>query len=222
MEMARMDESIIGMLNELSGEDAQPAAIRFGPKGKNRLDVVNKSFITVGEERIPMEDKHVLDDLVQIRLPKTFSIMSPEVAALKYPSERRPSLIFTNETASINLAFTYTESKLTDSPAQLKAFMDVMKQVLRRTQPLARWQEEGIREIAGTSFGFFEFVAPALDTDIYNLISFVSLQGRALLCTFNCTEQELTDWKPVGWGIMDSLSLVSTNSDENGKGEGKI
>lgn len=214
--MERMDESIIGMMNELAEEDAQPVTRRYGPKGKLRQDMAEKPFITVGEETIPVEEKRLLDDRVRIRLPRTFTLMSPQVAAIKYPSERRPQVIYTNQTASINVAFTYTDSKLVDSADQLQAFMDVMKQVLRKTQPLARWQEEGIREIAGKNVGFFEFITPAFDVDIYNLISFVSLQGRALLCTFNCTEQELADWKLAAWGMMDSLVI---ESDDAAKGE---
>ncbi|MGF9820971.1 hypothetical protein [Brevibacillus agri] len=215
--MERMDESIIGMMNELAEEDAQPAARRYGPKGKLRQEMAEKPFITVGEEMIPVEEKRLLDDRVRIRLPRTFTLMSPQVAAIKYPSERRPQMIFTNQTASINVAFNYTESKLTDSSEQLQAFMEVMKQILRKTQPLARWQEEGIRDVAGKNVGFFEFIAPALDTDIYNLVSFVSFQGRALLCTFNCTEKELADWKLAAWGMMDSLLLIE--SDDAAKGE---
>jgi hypothetical protein len=167
---------------------------------------VQADFIEINDEIIPFEEKSVLEDRVKIRLPETFTVMSPEIAALKYPSERRPNLIYTNESTSINIAFNHTQSPLHDT--DMDAFKKSMVQILTKTQPLARWIEEGVRNVNGKNIGFCDFLAPTFDVNIYNLLFFTELEGRALLCTFNCTEEEMEDWKPIAMGIMDSVKIV--------------
>jgi len=39
-----------------------------------------------------LQIKSILNDKVEIKLPKEFQIMSEEMVSLKYPSERRPTL----------------------------------------------------------------------------------------------------------------------------------
>lgn len=203
--MEYMDEKIIELMNEKQEELARISKENNGYEGTVRQDV-QTDFIEINDEIIPFEEKSVLEDKVKLRLPETFIVMPPEIASLKYPSERRPNLIYTNESASINIAFNHTQSPLHDT--NMEAFKKSMVQVIKKTQPLARWFEEGVRNVNGRNIGFCDFLAPALDVNIYNLLFFAELEGRALLCTFNCTEEEMKDWKPVAMGIMDSVKIV--------------
>ncbi len=203
--MKYMDEKIIELMNEMQEEIARISGENSSYKGNVQQDV-QADFIEINDEIIPFEEKSVLEDRVKIRLPETFTVMSPEIAALKYPSERRPNLIYTNESTSINIAFNHTQSPLHDT--DMDAFKKSMVQILKKTQPLARWFEEGVRNVNGKNIGFCDFLAPAFDVNIYNLLFFAELEGRALLCTFNCTEEEMEDWKPIAMGIMDSVKIV--------------
>ncbi|MEJ9214972.1 hypothetical protein P4S83_10790 [Aneurinibacillus thermoaerophilus] len=202
--MEYMDEKIIEMMNNMQEEQNQNA--RKSRVNKIAQQDMQKTLIKIKGEIIPFEEKNLLENKVKIPLPKTFTIMSPEMASLKYPSERRPELIYTNETASINMAFSHTQNPLNDT--DMGAFKNSMVQILRQTQPLARWFEEGIRNVNGKNIGFCEFLAPSFDANIYNLLFFVELEGRALLCIFNCVEEEMKSWKPIARGIMDSLKIT--------------
>ncbi|MFY7729462.1 MAG: hypothetical protein ACOVRN_08100 [Flavobacterium sp.] len=55
--------------------------------------------------------------------------------------------------------------------------------------------------------GYIELVTPALDTDIYNLMFFTDLNGKLLICTFNCTKKDMEEWTPVAKEIMNSLEV---------------
>lgn len=199
--MEYMDEKIIGLMNELQDEIARQS--KESDADENGLLDLS---ITINDEIIPFEEKSLFEDRLRILLPETFSIMPSEIAALKYPSEKRPGLIYTNESTSINIAFNYTESPLND--ADLDTFKDNMVQVLKHSQPTAQWLEDGVKDMDGQRIGYCDFIVPASDVPVYILVFFVELDGKALLCTFNCTEEEMKEWKPVARGIMSSVKIT--------------
>lgn len=195
-----MDEKIIGLINELQEE-----RVRQSKESSKDENEVLDSFVTINDEVIPFEEKSLFGGRLRILLPETFDSMPSEIAALKYPSEKRPGLIYTNESISINIAFNYTESPLDDT--NLDTFKDNMVQVLKHSQPIAQWLEDGVKDVDGQRIGYCDFIVPTSDVPVYILLFFVALDGRTLLCTFNCTEEEMKEWKPVARGIMNSVKI---------------
>jgi hypothetical protein len=51
--------------------------------------------------------------------------------------------------------------------------------------------------INGKEVGYLEFLTSAMDTEIYNLIFFTDLDGKLLLCTFNCTKKSIDEWSTI-------------------------
>jgi hypothetical protein len=129
--------------------------------------------------------------------------MSEEDAKYKYPSERRPNLIYTNEDGSINVAFNHTASKGNDR--EVSKYKDSLKATLKRLYSSATWYGDDVLKINGKKVGFLELLTPAVDTKIYNLVFFTELEDRLLLVSFNCTEGQMKDWKPVAKEIMNSI-----------------
>ncbi len=208
--MEHMDEKIIALMNERRGESHPSSSAHAGGL---QLEAPQAVMI-VQDEILPMKEYSLLEDRLKITFPKTFSVMSQEMASLKYPSERRPNLIYTNHTASINIAFNHTSSRLQEK--DMEVFKNVLIETLKKTQPGGtQWLEEGIHEVKGKRLCFFDFIVPALDSRIYNLIFALELEGRALLCTFNCTEDEMEAWKPVAFRIMNSVT-ISAPEEEGG------
>ena len=52
-----------------------------------------------------------------------------------------------------------------------------------------------------------EFVSPAVDTRVYNLMYVTSLDNRLMIGTFNCTETLRAKWEPIGKEIVSSIKL---------------
>nr|WP_238333174.1 hypothetical protein [Brevibacillus laterosporus] len=217
--MEHMDEKIIAMLQEQDekkdeqGPEAQAEKTQE-PDHKWAYDL-QKSLIKIDGEMISFSERSLLDEKIRIPMPKSFTPMTSEMAALKYPSERRPTLIFTNSSASINLAINHTQNRLTD--AEMEEFTAVMVQLLRKTQKLLQWHGDGVKEINGKPIGYCEFLTPAYNVNLYNFMFFTELDGKALLCTFNCTEDEMEDWRLVARGMMESL--VIHNDQKGGEEE---
>lgn len=197
--MDHMDEKFIESMNEVEKEAEEKKRIE-----KLKRDFKN-GFVVIDDETIEFEERSLLQDKIKICLPKNFEIMSHEVAALKYPSERRPSLIFTDESTSINIAFNHTQNAINE--AEVAKFKDNMIEILKKMQPSIRWFENGVKNINNKRVGFYEMLAPGFDGNSYNFVFFTELEGKVLLCSLNCLEEEMEDWKPVAREIMETLKI---------------
>lgn len=128
--------------------------------------------------------------------------MSEEMAKTKYPSERRPTIIYTNESGSVNIALNHTQSQVVNS--QISAYTDNFKKTFENLYPSAQWYNSSVEKLNGKDVGVLELLTPAIDTEIYNLIWFTDLDGRLLISTFNCTKEQMNEWKPIAKSIMAS------------------
>jgi len=154
---------------------------------------------------IDLEKKSIFNDKVEILLPKEFEIMSEEMMAVKYPNGRRPTLVYTDKTGGINVAFNHTANKITSD--QFESYKESLVSMFKNLYPSAEWKGTGIKEINGRKVGYIELITPAVDTKIYNLMFFTDLDGRLLLCTFNCVEKKQADWAESAQQIMNSLTV---------------
>jgi hypothetical protein len=154
---------------------------------------------------IDLETKSLLSDKVELKIPKEFDIMSEELLKMKYPSERRPTLVYTNETGGINIALNLTQNQA--SQQLIPDLKNNLVQTFKNLYPSAEWKDNGVKTINGRKVGYLELVTPAMDTEIYNLIFFTDLDGKLLLCSFNCTQKSIDEWTTTAKEIMSSLKI---------------
>lgn len=200
--MDRMDEKIMALMNEMEENKDDP--VWRSSQGSVEIDL-QKPIIHIDGEPISFVERTILDGQASLVIPKMFVQMSPEMAALKYPSERRPSLIYTNNSGTINFSFNHTNTPLDDQ--SMKQFHEVVVKMIRKTQPILQWYEDGVVEQENRTIGYCEFMTPVMNANLYNYILMLVLNERALLCSFNCTEGEAAGWKPVAKAILNSLVI---------------
>lgn len=163
-------------------------------------------FLTMSfASKIVLEVKSLLNDRIELKIPSDFEIMSEEMMKIKYPSENRPNLVYTNESGGINVALSLTENDASEE--QIPAFLDAFVNAFQNIYPSADWKDNGVKTINGKEVGYIEFVTPALDTEIYNLIFFTDLDGKLLMATFNCTKKSIEEWESSAHEIMNSLKI---------------
>ncbi len=155
--------------------------------------------------RIELEKKSLLDNKIQLKIPKYFDIMSEEMMKVKYPSEGRPNLIYSDETGGINIGLSLTPSEA--SQELIPAYVNNFVQNFKNAYPTAKWKDKGVKLINGKKIGYLELITPAEDTQIYNLIFFTDLEEKLLLCTFNCTKKDMNEWTPIAKEIMNSIEV---------------
>ena len=159
----------------------------------------------VGAQPVQLEDRSVLDDKVVLLLPATFALMGEEMLRLKYPSERRPTEVYTNPAGSVNVALNHTSNPV--RPADLAAVHGAVEATFKKLYPSARWYDSKLVQIGGKRFFKLDLRTPAIDTEVRNLIVGTSFEGRLLLVTFNTVRALETDWVPIDARILNSIRI---------------
>jgi hypothetical protein len=154
---------------------------------------------------IELEKRSLLDNKIEIRVPKEFVEMPKEMVAIKYPGQNKPKLILTNEATTTNLAFSLTSSEA--NPGLIKTYKDLFVQTYKTSFPSATWLSEGITEINGKQVGYLKLITEAADQKIFNYVFFTDLEGKLLIGTFNCVEKDMKVWQPVGEEMVESLRV---------------
>ncbi len=215
-----LDEKIIALRNEMREQENHELAQKEATLKKEQepeqedsktIDLT-QDFIEIDEQKIPVITQPVLNGKMLIRMPNLFSIMAKELASLKYPSERRPTVIYTDETSTINLALNLTDYPLRES--EVEDFQENMIEVLEQAHPSAKWLDSGMMEIQEKTIAFIEIITPAIDGDIFNLMFFAALNGQTLIGTFNCMEGDLESWRPVAKAMVETLEFPLNEKNE--------
>src|SRR5688500_454772 len=169
------------------------------------LFLIVTGFISATLHEIILVNKTILNDKVDIKIPQEFNIMQEEHLKIKYPAENRPELVYTDQSTQINVAFNHIKSKANQD--MIEDYKSNFVDVFKKRFPDAEWIADGVTEINGKKVGYLELITPAVDTKIYNLLFFTDLEGKLLLCTFNCTEGYKEHWEPSAKEIMNSLTI---------------
>lgn len=156
-------------------------------------------------QTIELEKKQLFSNKVELLLPKSFGIMPEEMLKLKYPNSNRPTLVYSDEDGTVNIAFNHTTSKA--AQAQIETYKNVFISTFKTSYPTAEWEATGVKEINGRKVGFLEVTTPAVDTKVYNYLFFTDLDGRLLICTFNCTVEKKAEWAEVAKKIVNSFTI---------------
>ena len=153
----------------------------------------------------PMDKLKILCGKVCVNLPADFELMSREVLETKYPSGNRPTIVYTNKEGSINFAFNHTKNRILieQLPEALQAFVKQFNSLY----PQIKWLKKEITTINSNKFIVLEFISPAIDTSIYNLMYITSLDEKVLMCGFNCIETQITEWELKAKETLNSIEI---------------
>lgn len=193
----RADEKILDFLNEVEKREAKKD-ICSGP-------------VKIGNGYYEFEEKEFFDEKLKIYIPKDFEDMPIEARKLKYPSESRPEIIKSNEDGSISITLNIIDSPLDEE--RVGELKDGMKMIIKKTNPVNVFYEDGILEIDSKNVGFFEFKSSAIDDFLYNLMFFLEFEEKTLMGTFSCLYKDYEDWRDVAYQVINTVRVVK---DEKG------
>jgi len=154
---------------------------------------------------IPLERKALLDGRLSMLLPKSFTLMGEEMLRLKYPSERRPTVVYTNEAGSVNIGINFTTNPL--QQGELKELQEAMDTMFHNMYPSATWFESDTKSVNGREWLILDFRGPAMDTEIRNIMMGISSEGRALFVSFNAVKSLEETWLEPAKAMLQSLTL---------------
>lgn len=161
------------------------------------------SETTIGE--IVLKPTTVMNGKLSLLIPEQFSVMDEEALKFKYPSEQRPTLAYTNNSGSVNIAINHTKNSLPQS--EVEAFHKEMDGMFRNLYPSAKWFNSGLIVINGRNWLTLDLRTPGIDTEIRNIMAGTSVDGRLLLVSFNVTKELEEEWLVPAEAIIQSLRV---------------
>lgn len=82
---------------------------------------------------------------------------------------------------------------------------DYMGQVIENLYPSSSIMEKDCVKSGENEVAWMDFVSPAMDIQIYNLMFFTSLKGRLFMGSCNCPAHEQEDWKRLFLQMISSM-----------------
>lgn len=170
-------------------------------------DIQKGSVWTAGEELL-FSEREILKKKLWMWLPNDFRMLGKEIAKEKYPGEIRPELIYTNNDSTINISFTYQQETVAAGADQ--ELCSYMKQAMPYVYPdisILDLEPVHIGEKIATGLAF---VTPAIDGQIYNRMFFIVLEGKLLIGSCNCLEQDREDWDELFEQMIASIRVAES------------
>jgi len=152
---------------------------------------------------IELIKKRVLSERVEVLIPKGFEVMTEQQMDFTYAhASSRPSVVFTNNNL-VSLSFAYTDNEADQD--MVAVYQTSFAKAYHKQYKNATWFGEGIKEVSNRHVGYLEFMKPEMNREVYTLVFFTDVQGKLLICTFNCADRQKPEWEPLAKKIMASL-----------------
>ena len=168
-------------------------------KTENLSEIENTMVITTNKGN-NIETQYKMFDGFKIKIPSEFKIMSAEIVNIKYPNGNAPSLVYTNDKTTINVALVMNDVTMKNS--QIEEYVKTMESTYKnysKDVKLNFWERNNHK------IGEMEFTTKGSDTEIYNHIIAFSVNDKLRLVNFNCTKEQMNEWQEVSKFIMDSI-----------------
>ncbi|WP_107924724.1 hypothetical protein [Lysinibacillus parviboronicapiens] len=178
------------------------------------VKAIKDGQLMIEDETIAFTEISFYEDQIRMCMPTSFDVMEPELMDIKYPSSRRPDYIYTSESTSINVTMKIMEQQI--KAEELEDFTQTMMNILQKTQPTAKMLDIDMEEVNSVQIGYFDFIMPALDNKIYNLMFLFRVGENVTMGSINCLQKEMNIWKPIAYGMMESISVENKLLDGEG------
>lgn len=168
-------------------------------KTENLSEIENTLVITTNKGN-NIETQYEMFDGFKIKIPSEFKIMSEKIVNVKYPNGNAPSLVYTNDKTTINVALVMNDVAMKNS--QIEEYVKTMESTYKnysKDVKLNFWERNNHK------IGEMKFTTQGSDTEIYNHIITFSVNDKLRLVNFNCTKEQMSEWQKVSKFIMDSI-----------------
>ncbi len=157
--------------------------------------------------------KTKVSDDITVLIPRNFRPMDDLDFCQRYPSVRKPIAAYTNQDREVDFSINISATQWPDGDLEIakKFFKSSLMNMFDRVEMI----EEGIHEVHGKKFVFFEFESrvkgdkmkmelsePVLN---YTYIQYLVEPGRTLVFSFNCPRRIREDWQGTAGKMMKGI-----------------
>ena len=172
-------------------------------------------FISFGVWQQGKLIKTKITDSIAISVPENFRPMTNDEIADRYFTTTRPLALFTDQSLSVDLGVNKSVTQWEEK--DLEIMKSFQKSNIYNLYDNISLLSEGIQEINGRKFAYFEFVSTVKEEDNtfikkgainkYTYIQYTILSGYALVFNFSTPSSAKDIWKTQAKQIMQSVEL---------------
>jgi len=206
--MARqyMDEQITTIIQEME-EDTEQMLQETRLAQEIVEQNIESGQVVINGEIVTFAPRQFLDGQMSITIPTEWTDLPPDLAKLKYPYEDRPTIILTDETTAFNLVINYLPQPLEQAGVKectnsLRLYTGNMTKAKFVGNGLVKHEEKELM------IGWYAFVVPGFDEELYSFVCCTALAHRGLLVSFNCLASQKERWHAVALAMMNTLTLT--------------
>ena len=153
-----------------------------------------------------------LNDEVTIYVPKSFSPMTKEDMELRYQSYRLPLALYSDPSRLIDFGVNRSYSRWQESDLEMMA--EFYKASIAELYDKVTILSEGIKEVNGHRFVFFEFTSIVYPENEYQdsvkkytYIMYSLTNGTTYVFDFSCPRSMQDEWRPTAQQMMEAIKL---------------
>lgn len=159
--------------------------------------------IYVNNQLIEFEVQELFDKKMSIALPKGMMPMAEDMAKIKYTTENRPKIIYTNQEGTVNFTFNHFTLPIQDEET-IQAVQQI-KNLFKKIHPANIFYEMKEEAIDKTKLSWFDFKGYAIDSQLYHLIYVTPIEKTMLNGAFNCPFADAAEWKKAVLPVILSI-----------------
>ena len=167
-------------------------------------------FIFISQLVFSQQDWNVLKSAklnLELKYPSSLKVMDDEIFNIKYKLPKKPEICLADETSKISLIGDMRNESGTDK--DLNNILESSKQLMLSKRSDIKILSSGIKTVNNKKIAFIKFHSEAIDQKIFNYIFFTTINGKILMCNFNCIEKIQMEWEPIADEIVNSIIIKS-------------
>lgn len=156
-----------------------------------------------------------ISDDITVSVPKEWNPMDQLDFTQRYPSVRAPLAAFTNEDRTADFSVNISATRWPDNNLEIAS--QFFKASLTNMFDRINMLNEGIREVNGKSYVFFEFESRINGNERelgnadpilrYTYLQYLVQPGRTLVFSFQCPRRHRKTWEKAAEAMMDNIKV---------------
>jgi hypothetical protein len=156
---------------------------------------------------VRLEPRSMVDGRVSLLVPEGFELLDEETLALKYPSQPRPTQVYSDASGGVNLIVKHTDEVL--AAKGLDEARLFTQRMLGNMDPGLEWVSSELRTVQGREWFTLDYRSMSSGVALRNMLSATSFEGTMLMVTINLTGELEAEWAEPASAVLASVQVRS-------------
>jgi hypothetical protein len=202
--MGYADEEILKEKKRLKNEEAKRKSDETIEKEMEAS--IFDGTIHIFDMPVKFVEREIEELGISIWMPEQFYLFDEELRKLMYPMGNAPTHVYGAQDLPFNVAFNHTSNRIPNEG--MREFLKIAVKTMENLGPKTRIIKAEVISKEDINMGNIEFISNAIDMSVYNVMFYISLQGRLLIATINFPNKDRKRLMPIAKEIVESFTIL--------------